>query len=162
MKSTLFAIALAFAAPGAGSWPTCAATPASSFGVSATVQATCMVVASSATFGTDAGGLVNATSSISVNCTHSTPYNVSLSAAPVNEGAAAVRTRAEVGSVLLRHARLSNSEGTVGRGWMVDTNAVAGTGNGSAQTLAVHSNISAERHLAAGAYIDTIAVTVIY
>jgi spore coat protein U-like protein len=37
-----------------------------------------------------------------------------------------------------------------------------GTGNGSVQVLTVHGQISAGEHVAAGAYADTIAVTVIY
>ena len=74
--------------------PALAATPTASFGVSAMVQATCVVSASDAKFGTYAEAMVKATSTVSVSCTNSTPYNISLSASPASD--AAVVKRAHV------------------------------------------------------------------
>ena len=50
------------------------------FGVSATVQSTCLISATALAFGTYTGAVDNATSTVSVTCTNTTPYNVSLNA----------------------------------------------------------------------------------
>lgn len=164
MKSRLFAIVLGICAAGTGSRPMCAATPVSSFGVTATVQATCMVLASGVMFGTGTGEMVKATSTVSVNCTHSTPYNVSLGTWPGSGGAAAAaaRTPADSGAALLRYVLPSKSQSAVNHGRVADIDAVAGTGNGSTQTVVIHGNILAGRYFATGVNADTITVTVIY
>ena len=153
-----------------------------SFGVSATVQATCLVSAPSVTFAIHTGAMLNATSTVSVNCTNSTPYSISLSAGSPNGAAVATRRTTETDSALLIYALAPNSQevvtqgrmvdtdtagGTgvqevVTQGRMVDTDTAGGTGNGSAQVLADLGKFSAERHVTAGAYADTIAVTVIF
>jgi spore coat protein U-like protein len=141
--------------------PALAATPATSFGVSAVVEATCLVSASAVTFGTYADAIAHATSNVSVNCTNFTPYNISLSADPAN-GSAAWPAMAATDSALLRHALTTNTHGVVIRGWMLDTDAVAGSGNGSAQVLVTHRDVLAGEHVAASAGADAITVTIVY
>ena len=133
-----------------------------SFGVSATVQATCLVSAPSVTFAIHTGAMLNATSTVSVNCTNSTPYSISLSAGSPNGAAVATRRTTETDSALLIYALAPNSQEVVTQGRMVDTDTAGGTGNGSTQVLADLGKFSAERHVTAGAYADTIAVTVIF
>src|SRR5437667_2090328 len=57
-----------------------AATTTTTFAVTATVQATCVVSATTMAFGTYTGVVANSTSTVSVTCTNTTPYNVGLSA----------------------------------------------------------------------------------
>ena len=133
-----------------------------SFGVSATVQATCLVSAPSVTFAIHTGAMLNATSTVSVNCTNSTPYSISLSAGSPNGAAVATRRTTESDSALLIYALAPNSQEVVTQGRMVDTDTAGGIGNGFTQVLADLGKFSAERHVAAGAYADTIAVTVIF
>ena len=46
--------------------------------------------------------------------------------------------------------------------WGLATGTVAGTGNGSAQTLVVYGRIAAGQYVTPGAYSDTITATVTY
>jgi spore coat protein U-like protein len=162
MKSALSVLALGFLASGLAPLPAVAATASSSFGVTATVQAACVVSASAMTFGLYAGSAMNATSTVSVNCTNSTPYNVGLGAGLAPGATVASRKMTGPGSALLSYALASNSPGIVNWGQTVGTDTVAGTGNGFPQTLSIHGQIPPGQYVAAGAYADTITVTVTY
>jgi spore coat protein U-like protein len=139
-----------------------AATATASFGVSVTVQATCLVSASSMNFGAYTGTALSATSAISVNCTNSTPYNVGLSAGLAPGATVHHRMMVGPGSALLSYALSSNSRGIVNWGKTVGADTVAGTGNGTPQALSVHGQIGAGQFVASGTYSDTITVTVTY
>ena len=83
-KLTLPAALLALLSLGLGATPASATTTVTTtFTVSATVQATCLISATAMAFGTYTGVVDNATSTVSVTCTNTTTYNVSL-----NPGAA--------------------------------------------------------------------------
>ncbi|WP_348264704.1 spore coat U domain-containing protein [Telmatobacter sp. DSM 110680] len=144
--------------------PECAeaATATTSLGVSATVQATCVVSASSMNFGAYTGAALSATSAISVNCTNSTPYNVGLSAGLAPGATVNNRLMVGPGPALLSYALSSNSKGIVNWGKTVGADTIAGTGNGTPQALSVYGQIPAGQFITTGAYSDTIAVTVIY
>lgn len=74
----------------------------------------------------------------------------------------AIREMTGSGTALLGYAPSSNPRGIVNRGRTVGTDTVAGTGNRSAQALADHYLIAAGQYVEAGAYADTISVTVTY
>ena len=78
--------------------PALPATPTASFGVSAIVQATCVVSASGVKFGTYAEAMAKATSTVSIHCTNSTSYNIGVSASPANGAAVATRAHVAVGA----------------------------------------------------------------
>jgi spore coat protein U-like protein len=162
VKSISSAFALGLMVSSLTSRPALAATPTASFGVSAIVQATCLVSASGVPFETYADAIPNAASTVSVNCTNATPYNISLSSSPSNSAATASTTMAATDSALLRYALASNSHKGVTRGWTLDTDTVAGTGNGSAKVFVVQRNTFAGEHVAANAYAGTITLTIIY
>jgi spore coat protein U-like protein len=158
--SSAFALVLLGSNPGSRLAP--AATPTAFFGVSAVVQARCLVSASALTLSTHTGSGSNVTSTVSVNCTNATPYNISLSASPSNRAATASPTMAATDSALLSYELASDSHEVVIRGWMLDTDTIARSGNGAPQMIAVHRNIVAGDHVAARAYPDTITVTIAY
>jgi spore coat protein U-like protein len=162
MKSALSVVALGLLAFGLAPRLAVAATASTSFGVTATVQATCLVSASSMRFGIYTGAAVNATAAVSVNCTNSTPYNVGLSAGLAPGATVANRKMIGPGSALLGYALTSNSQGLVNWGQTAGTDTVAGTGNGSVQALSVHGQIPAGQYVPAGAYADVVTVTVTY
>lgn len=138
-----------------------AATATSSFTVSATVNATCLINAGNLSFGTYTGSTVNATSSISVTCTNTTPYNVGLNAGTAS--GATVTTRAMTGTNgTLSYSLYSDSGMTTNWGNTVGTDTVSGTGNGSAQSLTVYGQIPSGQYVAPGSYSDTITATVTY
>jgi spore coat protein U-like protein len=160
MKSAFSVLALGLLASGLAPRTAVAATVSASFGVTATVQAACSVSASTMTFRPYAAAAVSATPTPSVTCTNPTPYNVSLSMAL--GATAATRKMTGSGSAVPGYALSSNSHGTANWGQPVRTDTVAGTGNGSEQTLSVYGRILAGEHAASGAYADVITVTVTY
>lgn len=162
VKSGLTVSALGFLVFGLASRPALAATPTTSFSVTATVQATCLASAASMRFGTHNGTAVSATSTVSVTCTDSTPYNVALSAGLASGATAASPEMKGPGSALLGYSLSTNPQGRVDWGQTLGRNAVGGTGNGSTKVLAVHGGILGGQSNAAGGYPDTITVTVTY
>jgi spore coat protein U-like protein len=139
-----------------------AATASASFTVSVTVQSACSVSATSMRFGTYNGTATNATSSISVQCTHSTPYNVGLSEGLAPGAGVANRMMVGPSSSLLGYSLRSSAGGTGNWGHTVGVDTVSGAGSGSAQTLSVLGQIPAGQSVQNGPYADTITVTVTY
>ena len=142
--------------------PSLAATTTTTFSVTATVQATCLISANTLAFGTYTGVQIAATTTLQVTCTNTTPYNVGLN--PGLGSGSTVTTRKMTGpaSATLNYALYQDSPHTINWGQTVSTDTVAGTGNGSAQTLTVYGLLAAGQYPAPGAYSDTITATVTY
>jgi spore coat protein U-like protein len=163
MKSGLSAFALSFLALGLASRPAVAATTATTtFAVTATVQATCLVSATAMAFGTYTGVLANSTSTVSVTCTNTTPYNVGLSAGLATGATVTARKMTGPAAALLGYALFSDAARSVNWGQTIGTDTVTGIGNGSAQALTVYGQTAAAQYVAPGAYADTITATVTY
>jgi spore coat protein U-like protein len=127
-----------------------------------TVSPSCAVAASSLQFGAYAGTAVAATTSLSVTCTDTTPYNIGLSAG--SAAGATVSTRAMTGSGpdTLAYQLFQDSAHTANWGDTIASDTVAGAGTGIAQTLTVYGYIAAGQFVSPGVYTDTITVTVTY
>jgi spore coat protein U-like protein len=140
-----------------------AATATGSFSVQVTITATC-VVSSTTTMNFGSQGVLSAnvdqTSAINVTCTNTTPYNIGLDKG-VN-GASVTTRQMKAGAALINYSLFSDSGRTTNWGNTVGTDTVAGTGNGSAQAFTVYGRIPPQATPAAGAYTDTITVTVTY
>ena len=139
-----------------------AATTTTTFAVTATVQATCLVSATPLAFGTYTGAVANSTSAVSVTCTNTTPYNVGLSAGLATGATVTARKMTGPASALLAYALFSDAARTVNWGQTIGTDTVTGTGNGSAQAITVYGQVAAAQYVAPGAYNDTITATVTY
>jgi spore coat protein U-like protein len=137
-------------------------TASATFAVTATVQATCLVSATAMAFGTYTGAVATPTSTLSVTCTNTTPYNVGLSAG--NATGATVTTRKMTGpaSATLNYPLFRDSARTLNWGNTVGTDTLSSTGNGSAQLSSVFGQLAAGQLVTPGAYSDTIIVTVTY
>jgi spore coat protein U-like protein len=139
-----------------------AATATTTFAVTATVAATCIIAAAPLPFGTYSGVVDAVSSTVTVTCTNTTPYNVGLSAglAPL----ATVTTRGMVGpgAAVLGYGLFTNAGHTTNWGQTVLTDTVAGIGNGAAQPITVFGQIPASEFVAPGAYADTITATVTF
>jgi spore coat protein U-like protein len=133
-----------------------------SFNVTASISPSCTISATNLGFGTYIGIQLDATSTLSVTCTNTTPYNVGLSAG--NANAATVTTRRMQGrdSNGLAYALFRDSARSLNWGNTVGTDTLAGTGSGSAQTLTVYGRIASGQRIAPAAYTDTIVVTLTY
>lgn len=133
------------------------------FNVTATVADACSVTASDLAFGaydplsvTD----TDATTTMDVTCTTSTAYEVGLDAG-TGTGTTTTRTL-EVGGNELNYILSQNAGHTTNWGNNAGVDTVAGTGTGAAQTITVYGRIAALQSVPAGAYADTITVTVTF
>ncbi len=135
-----------------------AATATTSFTVTTTVPATCSVTATNLSFPDYLGAAVDGESAITVKCTNTTAYTVGL-----DDGAnpSGTQRRMTSGGNTLNYELYSNS-GRTTRWGNASGSWVAGTGNGTNQTLPVYGQIPAGQNLYIGSYLDTINVTVTY
>ena len=162
VKFALPSAILGFLALGLAPPPADAATVTTSFAVSATVAPICSASATSLGFGTYTGLVVSASSTVSVTCTNTTAYTVSLSAGLATGATVTTRKMTGPASALLAYALFRDAGHTLNWGVTAGTDTVAGTGNGSAQPITVYGQIPTAQYVAPGVYADTITVTVTY
>jgi len=162
-KFVILPIGLGILALGLASTPAYATTQTTTFVVSATVQGSCTISATNLSFGAYTGVLITGQSTVTVNCTGGTTYNVGLSAGLAT--GATVTTRKMTGQYLagtLPYAMYKDSAHTQNWGITIGTDTEAGTGTGVAQPLTVYGQIAAGTAPAADGYFDTITATVTY
>jgi len=141
-----------------------AATATSTFSVQVVLTATCTVSSpSTLNFGTQGilSANVDQTTTVSVTCTNTTPYNVGLDAG-TGSGATVATRKLTSGGNTVNYTLYSDTGRTTLWGNTVGTDTVAGTGNGAAQSLTVYGRIPTQSTPAPGTYTDTITVTVTY
>lgn len=133
------------------------------FNVSGKVVKKCSLTVSPLNFGTNPGLLnaaVNASTTLGVQCSRTTPYSVALGAG-LNSGndvnaRKMVLAGNSLGYQLYRDAARTQVWG------MVATDRVNGTGTGLVQSLTVYGRVPAQSTPPAGTYEDTVVVTVTY
>jgi spore coat protein U-like protein len=131
------------------------------FTLTVTIQPACSISANPLSFGNYSGALLNGTTTLSVTCTDTTPYDVGLSAGTTTGATVTNRMMTGPGGATLDYSLSSNATHTTN--WGNSTGSwVAGTGTGSAQTLTVYGQIPANQHTTSGTYTDTIIATVNY
>ncbi|WP_217590069.1 spore coat U domain-containing protein [Burkholderia sp. GbtcB21] len=138
-----------------------AATTTGTMAVTAPVDATCQISATPLTFGAYAGTQTDATSTLTITCSNTTPYNVGLDAG-LTPGATVTSRAMSITGASLPYSLFQDAGRTTNWGNTVGTDTVAGTGSGSAQTLTVYGRVAAGQFVAPGAYTDTITATVTY
>jgi spore coat protein U-like protein len=138
------------------------ATASASFSVSATVQAGCVVSAQPLRFGINVGAAPSGASPVSVNCTHSTPYNIGIIAAAQPNASRAEWNMRGPESSLRYYALSSNSARIVNWAQKAESELVTEVSKGALQALLVDGHIPAAQFVASGAYTDAIIVTVTY
>ncbi|HEY2135775.1 MAG TPA: spore coat U domain-containing protein [Xanthobacteraceae bacterium] len=141
-----------------------ASTTTSTFTAQITLAATCTInSASTLNFGSQ-GVLtanVDQTSTIAVQCTNTTPYNIGLDAGTGTGASVAVR-KLTAGGATVNYTLYSDSGRSTVWGITVGTDTVAATGNGSAQNYTVYGRVPSQTTPAPGTYTDTVTVTVTY
>ena len=148
-------LALAFV-PGAR-----AATATTTMPVNADVVASCTVSANPLAFGNYSGLAVSHTTTLTVECTTNTAYNVGLNAGTGNGGTTTTRVMTG-GTGRLDYQIFQNATHTSNWGNTVGNDTKAGIGNGAVQTLTVYGEIPAGQFPPVGSYADTVTVTVDY
>jgi len=137
-----------------------AATTDSSIGVTSTIEATCLNVATALGFATYTGLEATATATITITCTNTTDYSVGLG---IGTGTAATETaRAMTGTAAAQLLYTLSSDASHTTNWGTTAGAVAGTGTGVGQPLTVYGLVAAGQYIAPGVYTDTITATVTY
>jgi spore coat protein U-like protein len=140
------------------------ATTTTNFAVTMTITASCVInSASTLSFGSQGvlTSAVNATSTIQVQCTNTTPYNIGLNAGTATGATVTTRKMTNAGNTI-SYSLYSNAGMTTNWGNTVGTDTVAATGNGAAQSYTVYGQVPAQTTPAPAAYTDTITVTVTY
>jgi spore coat protein U-like protein len=151
----------------AGTTP--ATTANSSFQVNASVASVCYVSGTTLSFGSNLDPVngtvpVDATSTLSVQCTNTTGWSVALDAGTNAGGPAAFGSRAiKNGSQTLAYQLYTNAGRTTVWGDGSGGSApVTGTGTGSTQSLTVYGRLPSLTGAIPGSYTDTVTVTITY
>ncbi|MBA8902347.1 spore coat U domain-containing protein [Phyllobacterium sp. P30BS-XVII] len=145
--------------------PALAATATGSFGVHITIQSSCILVSATDMTFPNTGVIaadVPSTSTLSVQCTNATPYNVGLNAGTGAGATVAVRKMTGPASATINYSLYTEVTHATVWGNTVGTDTVGGTGNGAAQPFTVYGLVPAQTTPAIGTYNDTITVTVTY
>src|SRR5260370_13223847 len=115
-------------------------------GVSLTINAGCNVSNTSVSFPAQsvlASG-VNQTGTVAVTCTNTTPYDVQLDQGAGSGATATNRLMTDPSSATVAHGLYQDSAHATNWGKTNGADTVAGTGNGSAQSLTVYGHIAAQ------------------
>jgi spore coat protein U-like protein len=134
----------------------------SSFTVTATIQPTCTLSATSLAFGTYAEVAIASTATISVTCTNTTAYNVGLNAGTASGATVANRSMTGPSSAKLAYKLFRDSLRTLNWGNTVGSDTVSGTGKGTVQSLTVYGQLPGGQYVIPGSYADTITATITY
>lgn len=141
-----------------------AATATTTFQVDATVIGSCNVSATNLAFGnydTLSATPTDATSSVTVQCSLSTAFDIGLDAG-TGTGATVTTRKLTKGADTLNYSLYQESARTTVWGNTVSTDTVAGTGTGVDIVHTVYGRIAAGQVVNTGAYTDTVTVTVTF
>ncbi len=141
-----------------------AATATTTMPVSMTITAGCQVSAGTLAFGTATGlfSIVNATTTLSVTCTNTTPYTIGLDAGGGTGASTTTRKMTGPSAATISYQLFQNAGLTTNFGNTISTDTVAGTGSGSAQSISVYGRVPVQTSPAPGSYSDVVNVTVTY
>jgi spore coat protein U-like protein len=146
-----------------------AGTATGTFQVTATVVSSCSVSGTLLNFGSGIDPLaaavpLDASSTLSVVCTNTTPYAVALNAGTNAGGASNFGSRSMISNGHLLGYQLYRDSGRSSV-WGDGTGGSAtatGTGTGSTQSLTIYGRLPALSGVIPGSYTDTVTVTVTY
>jgi spore coat protein U-like protein len=155
-------LALCFLALGLVSRHILAATPTASFGVTATVQAGCLVSATASAPWTYAAPVANAISAVSVTCTSATPYIVDLCAGVASGATGPNRRITGPFPAWLGYKPVLHFKGIVNWNQAVGIDRAAGTGTGFSGMVSAANQSATRQYTAAGGIGDIVTLTVTY
>lgn len=139
-----------------------AGTDTDTFDVTATVLATCEITAQDLAFGNYdpvAASNLDAATTLSVTCTSGTSYQIGLNLGGGSGASTATRYMTQGGDTL-SYTLYQDSGRTTLWGETLSTDTLSGIGTGSSAVVDVYGRIPMQQAAPAGAYSDTILVTV--
>ena len=133
------------------------------FNATATISSSCNVSVTNLNFGSVANlnSAASASSTVIVQCTNGSPYNVGLNAG-MGSGATVSARLMTHGSYTITYSLYQNSAHTTVWGNTIGTNTVSGTGTGNNQSITVYGLVPVQTPPAAGTFTDTVVATVTY
>jgi spore coat protein U-like protein len=138
----------------------------SNFDVTMKIIADCTIAANALDFGQTQGVLaatVSVSTTMSVTCTNTTPYNLGLNAGSGTGSTTAVRYMSGTGgNTATVRFNLYQSAGATNWGNTQGTDTKAGTGSGVAQTITVYGEVPAQLTPQPDTYRSTITATVYF
>jgi spore coat protein U-like protein len=138
-----------------------AGTTTANFTVTMTVQATCTISATALNFGVYTGTQLDATSTVTIICTNTTPWYVNLNNG-MQYSCCWTNNMISSASAKLNYELFQDIARTQPWQNTVNVDGESGTGSGSGQTLTVYSRVFKGQYVAPGAYSDTVIATVTY
>jgi spore coat protein U-like protein len=143
-----------------------ATTTTSTFGVSLAITAQCVINSTTLMdFNTGAIGVINAnhdaTSTLKLQCTNTTPYDIGLDAGTTSGGAVAQRLLAHGGNTINYNLYTAADHLTIW-GNTVASDTVTSAGNGAEQTFTIYGRVPPQTTPAPATYTDLITVTITY
>ena len=142
-----------------------AATATGQFNVTITIQSDCVVQsATDLAFGSQGvlSANVDAQSTISVQCTNTTPYTVGINAGNGAGATVAARRMTGPAAATVTYSVYRDAARSLVWGTTIGTDTLAGTGDGTPQPITVYGRVPSQTTPAAGGYTDTLTVTVTY
>lgn len=137
-----------------------AATATGSMLVSATVLSTCLVAVLPMAFGNYDTTQNDAQADVTVTCTGTTPWTLDIDGG--GSGSISAREMTDGGSESLDYQLYTDAGRTTVFGDGATGDTATGTGSGLPQTVTVYGRVPASQFPAAGAYTDTVTVTLTY
>ena len=130
------------------------------FTVQGTVIPNCYLSATALNFGTASfiTTAINATNTITVQCTNGLPYNIGLNAGSTTGGTTTTRLMAS-GANTVSYKMYSDSGHTTNWGNTVGTDTVSGTGTAGNQTLTVYGQVPIQSSSTPASYSDLVTIT---
>ena len=139
-------------------------TVTASMAVSTIEPKSCTISTTPLAFGIYSGAVVNATTTLTVTCTNTTPYQIGADNGQ-NPQFIGVYAKYIIGpsSNKLRYHLYTDAARSIEWGTTAGTNEVAGTGTGGAQTTTVYGTVGAGSYGSApGSYSDIVTFTITY
>jgi spore coat protein U-like protein len=135
-----------------------------SFTASATIDQNCSISATNLNFGTISSFLnpVDASSTLSVTCSATLPYTVSLSGGLTNASDPTQRKMKSSSNDVLTYGLYRDALRALPWGSTTSINTFSGTGTASTQILNVYGRVSSGQNVPPGTFSDTISATVTY
>ena len=141
-----------------------AAEATTTFDVSSTVLTACLVTATPLAFGNydpANGAALDATNTVTATCTTGTPYNIGLDAG-TGTGATVASRKMTFGANLLNYSLYQETGRTTVWGNTIGTDTVSATAGATPTDHTVYGRVFSGQNVLAGAYTDTINVTLTY
>jgi spore coat protein U-like protein len=143
-------------------------TATAQFNVTLTLQANCTIVANPLSFGTNGvlAAVISRQTTVAVNCSNTTPYNVGLDAGNVTGSAVAARLLAGTATgntaTTVQFQLYQDAGHATVWGNTQGTNTVAGVGTGSAQSISVYGEVPVQATPKPDTYQATVTATVYF